>query len=89
LPKKPLVPSTLHRMSDIGPESTLLGPSASRREWLFLPHTGRSQYSPESAEEGWKTDLTLYRDKGQQWHESALRGRVIDDRTLGRPRHMQ
>jgi lipopolysaccharide export system protein LptC len=37
----------------------------------------------------WKTDLTLYRDKGQQWHESALRGRVIDDRTLGRPRHMQ
>src|SRR5437870_7073472 len=29
----------------------------------------------------WKTDLTLYRDKGQQWHESTLRGRVIDDRT--------
>src|SRR5882762_5825277 len=28
-----------------------------------------------------KADLTLYRDKGQQWHESTLRGRVIDDRT--------
>ena len=28
LPKKPLVPRTLHRMSDIGPESTLLGYSA-------------------------------------------------------------
>jgi prepilin-type processing-associated H-X9-DG protein len=29
-PKKPLVPRTLHRMSDIGPESTLLGYSAYR-----------------------------------------------------------
>jgi hypothetical protein len=28
LPKKPLVPRILHRMSDIGPESTLLGYSA-------------------------------------------------------------